>query len=37
MKKETGEAKDLRREAAKLGFVLRDEGTRQYFFLSDTD
>ncbi|WP_437435900.1 CysS/YqeB C-terminal domain-containing protein [Paenibacillus larvae] len=27
----------MRREAAKLGFVLRDEGTRQYFFLSDTD
>ncbi|MFS0838478.1 DUF308 domain-containing protein [Paenibacillus sp. 1P03SA] len=30
-KKEKEEAADLRREIAKLGFVIRDEGTRQYW------
>ncbi|MGF9912361.1 DUF308 domain-containing protein [Paenibacillus ehimensis] len=30
-KKEKGEAKELRREVSKLGFVVRDEGTRQYW------
>ncbi|GLI04079.1 hypothetical protein YDYSG_01090 [Paenibacillus tyrfis] len=30
-KKERGEAKELRREVSKLGFVVKDEETRQYW------
>lgn len=30
-KKEKGEAKELRREVSKLGFVVKDEETRQYW------